>query len=138
MLHNSQSFYQGHSLKISALARHPTLSYVATGEVNVNPNIHVWDARTLETLIILKSSHKNGVMHLAFSGDGELLISIGMDTCFSIQVYQWEQGRTLAFRNTGYFPIFSVKFNPYDKTQIVTCGYEHMAVWHLRGPHLSC
>ena len=40
----TQSFYQGHKLKISAIARHPYLRIVATGEVNINPQIHVWDA----------------------------------------------------------------------------------------------
>ena len=71
--------------------------------------------KTLETLAILKTSHKGGILHLAFSGDGSVLISIGMDKTFSLQVFQWEQQRTLAFRNTGYYPIFAVKFNPYDK-----------------------
>lgn len=69
---------------------HPTLSYLATGEVNVSPTIHVWDATTLETIIILKSSHKGGILHLGFSGDGSLLLSVGMDKTFSIQIYQWE------------------------------------------------
>ena len=135
---NSQTFYQGHSLKISAIARHPTTSYIATGEVNQLPTIHIWDANTLETVSILKTAHKGGILHLAFSGDGELLVSVGMDKTFSLQVFQWQQGRTLAFRNTGYFPIVGVKFNPYDKTQIVTCGYEHMAIWTIRGTHLTC
>lgn len=53
----------------------------------MNPTIHVWSAKTLETLSILKTSHKGGVLHLAFSGDGQLLISIGMDKTFSIQVF---------------------------------------------------
>ena len=66
---------------------HPTLTYIATGEVNVCPTIHIWDATTLETVIILKSSHKAGILHLAFSGDGSLLLSLGMDKAFSIQVY---------------------------------------------------
>lgn len=39
-----QNFYQGHKLKISAIARHPYLRIVATGEVNINPLINVWDA----------------------------------------------------------------------------------------------
>lgn len=77
-------------MKISAIARHPTQSYIATGEVNINPAIHVWDAGSLETIIILKSSHKGGILHIAFSGDGQLLISVGMDKTFSIQVYHWE------------------------------------------------
>jgi len=61
-----------------------------------------------------------------------------MDRTFSIQVFQWEQNRTLAFRNLGYFPVFGVKFDPFNNSQFVTCGYEHMAIWKLKGNHLSC
>ena len=61
-----------------------------------------------------------------------------MDSAFSIQVFQWEQARTLAFRNSGYLPIFGIKFDPYNSNRFVTCGYEHMAVWKLNGTHLSC
>ena len=57
---------------------------MATGEVNVNPNIHIWDANTLETMMILKTSHKGGVLHLCFSGDGATLLSMGMDKSFSL------------------------------------------------------
>jgi microtubule-associated protein-like 6 len=71
-------------LKISAICRHPINSYIATGEVNVNPNIHIWDASTLETIVILKTSHRGGVLHIAFSGDGNFLVSVGMDKTFSI------------------------------------------------------
>ena len=131
-------FYQGHSVKISCIAKHPSRPFMATGEVNVNPTIHVWDANTLETLVVLKTSHKGGVLHLAFSGDGSLLLSVGMDKAFSLQVFQWKQNRTMAFRNTGLSPIFDIKFNPYDKTQFFICGYEHMSRWKIRGSHLSC
>jgi WD40 repeat protein len=65
-----QQFYQGHKLKISAIAKHPFMRIVATGEVNVNPFIHVWDAQTLETFSILPTSHSGGVLHLVFSEDG--------------------------------------------------------------------
>ena len=58
---------------------------VATGEVtSVSPSIHIWDAATLETLVILKTSHRGGIMHLTFSNDGSLLLSIGMDKTFSM------------------------------------------------------
>lgn len=77
-------------------------------------------------------------MHLAFSKDGKKLVSIGMDRTFSIQVFNWEQGRTLAFRNIGYLPIFALKFDPYDSNRFITSGYEHMACWKLTGSHLSC
>jgi WD40 repeat protein len=54
-------FYEGHKLKISAMALHPTKAIVATGEVNMQPDIHIWDPQTLETLAILNTSHKGGV-----------------------------------------------------------------------------
>ena len=117
-MHNAdlktQKFYSGHKLKISSLARHPFRRIVATGEVNKEPTIHLWDAATLETCCVLQTAHSNGVLHLAFSATGDKLISIGMDRTYSIQVFQWEQERTLAFRNLGYFPVFAVKFDPYN------------------------
>ncbi len=102
------------------------------------PTIHVWDANSRETLVILKTAHRAGVLHLQFSNDGHKLVSVGMDKAYSIQVFDWRQNRVLAFRNTGYFTVFAVKFNPYNSESFVTCGYEHMAVWKLRGSHLSC
>ena len=80
----TQSYYQGHKLKISAHARHPFKKIVATGEVNINPMIHVWDAVTRETLVVLETSHKGGILHIVFSSDGEKIISIGMDRTFSM------------------------------------------------------
>ena len=71
-------------MKVSCLAKHPFKRLVASGEVNICPSVHVWDASTLETEAILSTSHKGGVLHVAFSNDGEKLVSIGMDKTFSI------------------------------------------------------
>ena len=60
-----------------------------------------------------------------------------MDRAFSIQVFIWRQQRVLAFRNTGYYPIFGLKFNPYDDTQFITCGYQHMTEWRIVGTQLT-
>jgi hypothetical protein len=133
-----QTFYQGHKLKISAIAKHPFLRIVATGEVNISPFIHVWDAQTMETLVVLQTSHKGGVLHLVFSNDGQKLVSIGMDRTFSLQVFIWNQNRSVAYRNTGYYPIFGIKFNPFDDGNFITCGYQHLAEWRIAGSHLSC
>jgi hypothetical protein len=75
---------------------------------------------------------------MAFSPDGDKLASIGMDRGFSIQIFQWEQNRTIAFRNLGDKPVFCLKFFPFETSKFVTCGYEHVAVWALSGNHLSC
>lgn len=61
------------------------MAIVATGEVtHLSPSIHIWDASTMETIVILKSSHKGGILHLTFSSDGSLLLSVGMDKTFSM------------------------------------------------------
>ena len=92
----------------------------------------------METLVILNTAHKGGVLHLVFSTDGQKIVSIGMDRTFSIQVFIWKQNRTLAFRNTGYYAIFGIKFNPYDDSIFITCGYQHLAEWKIEGTHLTC
>jgi WD40 repeat protein len=75
-------------VKVSCICKHPLHSIVATGEAtHLSPAIHVWDATTMETLIILKTSHKGGILHVAFSNDGSLIASIGMDKTFSLQVF---------------------------------------------------
>ena len=38
---------------------------------------------------------------MAFSPDGLKLASVGMDKAFSLQVYQWEHNKVIAFRNIG-------------------------------------
>ena len=68
----------------------------------------------METEAVLNTSHKGGVLQLAFSNDGEKLVSIGMDKTFSIQVFQWKQLRTIAFRNLGFLPVFEIKFDPFN------------------------
>lgn len=125
-------------MRISCICKHPTRRLVATGEVNIQPSVHIWDAQTFETVQVLETSHRGGVLHLCFSKDGHKLVSIGMDRTFSIQVFQWEQNRTVAFRNIGYLPIFAIKFDPFDHNRFITCGYEHLACWKITGTHLSC
>jgi len=73
--------------------------------------------------MVLETSHKGGILHLAFSQDGKKLISIGMDRVFSIQIFLWEHNRTLAYRHLGYYPVFAVKFFTYDSSRFFTCGY---------------
>lgn len=104
----------------------------------MNPAIHVWDAQTLETLVVLPTQHKGGVLHLMFSNDGQKIVSIGMDRCFSIQIFIWRQKRSLAYRNSGYFPVFGIKFDPYDQSSFYTCGYQHLAQWKVDGSNLTC
>ena len=64
----------------------------ATGQIGTVPEIHIWNALTLEKLSILSGSHKNGVCSLNFSSSGKLLVSVGLDSVFTICVWRWKEG----------------------------------------------
>ncbi len=51
---------------------------VATGEIGRRPKIVLWDAYTGVTIRVIKF-HTKGVSNLAFSPNGNLLVSVGMD-----------------------------------------------------------
>ena len=70
---------------------------VATGQIGVNPVIHVWDALERQTLSILSDLYKNsqGICSLAFSSSGKLLISVGLDENHTVGVWRWKEVRFL-------------------------------------------
>jgi hypothetical protein len=133
-----QSIYQGHVTKISCMTQHPFLPIAASGAACEFPRIFIWDQFTMETIVILETSHEGGVLQTAFSRNGQLLISIGFDKGFSMQIFQWANQRTLAYRSLGYLPVFCVKWSPYNHKEFITCGYEHLQVWKLKGTYLTC
>ena len=69
---------------------HPKKFLVASGECFAEPTIHVWSVANPETFKILRTHHSNSIIHLAFSRDASLIVSIGMDKFFSIQITNWK------------------------------------------------
>jgi len=110
---------------------------IATGEASPNPSIHIWNIITLEPYKIIETNHKNGILHLAFSKDGEFLVSVGYDRYYSIQVTNWMSEEILVFRNTDAAPILDVTFHNYNRYEFVTVGYYNIAVWQIEGRSLS-
>lgn len=104
-LTNKQKFYEGHQNKITCLAIHPLKFFVATGESSHSPKIHVWNVFNPEPFKVLKTYHKNGIIHITFSRDRDssLLISVGVDVQFSIQVMNWKTEEIVGIRNTGSY-----------------------------------
>ena len=54
-------------------------------------------------------------MNLAFSRDASLLLSIGFDPTYSIQVTNWKTEEIVCIRNSGPYLILDVVFDPYNK-----------------------
>jgi microtubule-associated protein-like 6 len=72
----TQRHYRGHRNQIISIAVEGTLS--ATGDYSSQPEIRIWDYRSLETVQIIKGFHIKGVHLLKFLGEG-LLISCGCE-----------------------------------------------------------
>ncbi|CAD8183513.1 unnamed protein product [Paramecium pentaurelia] len=135
-LNNQQKFYEGHRFKITCLAIHPLKCFVATGESAPRPCIHVWNVFNTEPVKIIRTNHKNGIYDLVFSRDSLFIVSIGIDETYSIQVTSWKNETIIAFRNSGTFPICCVMFNPYNRYEFATCGYQNITIWSLQGRNL--
>lgn len=131
----SQRFYEGHSNKVSCMAIHPNKKTVATGECAKSPQIHVWRANSpnCAPAAIIQTFHGVGIINMAFSRCGHLIVSVGIDNFFSLQVTNWKQEEVVAFRNTSPSRIIDVVVNPYDKYEFATCGLHIVQVWKVQG-----
>jgi WD40 repeat protein len=65
---------------------------IASGQIGENPTIHIWDPQTRRTLSVLSGKHKRGVCSLSFSTSGKLLLSVGVDSPYTVAVWRWEEG----------------------------------------------
>ena len=72
----------------------------ATGELHANPELHLWDARTAEQIIVFRDIHRRGITSLSFSKAGDHLVSLGQDLMHSLVVFRspskrWFDGHVL-------------------------------------------
>lgn len=107
-LNKKQRFYEGHKQKVTCFNIHPEKVIVASGEVSESPCIHIWNHKNTEQLKVIKTNHRNGILKLKFSDDGEYIVSVGMDKYFSIQVTNWKSEDIISVRNQGNEPIFDM------------------------------
>lgn len=110
---------------------------MATGETSSRPQIHIWSVRDCSPLKVIKTDHGAGIINLAFSRDGSLLISLGMDSFFSIQVTNWKTEEKIAFKNSSPNPLLDVVVNPYNKHEFAVCGFHSVQIWSIEGKSLA-
>ncbi|KAH8097209.1 hypothetical protein JL720_91 [Aureococcus anophagefferens] len=137
-----QTFYNGHTDLIECLrvyhAAHDT--YVATGQLGVTPKVTVWSCNTLEVLSTMRGLHAAGVVHVDFSGDGELLATVGAlsggasDAAPTqlVAIYEWRKARVVfAARVAAATLVLDCRF--IQGRDLVTCGVNHVHFWWERG-----
>ena len=104
IMYNSQTHTQVHNVEhdddILCLAVHPDGHLVATGEIGPKPKIVLWDATSGTTVRVIMY-HTKGVSNIAFSSDGKLLVSIGMDQDRIIAVHNVASGNCVGNSKAG-------------------------------------
>ena len=109
---------------------------IATGQIGTNASVHIWDAMTCETLSILSGLHTQGVCSTSFSSSGKLLVSVGLDSRFTIGVWRWKEGALVASAQSGTNRIFRVMFRPDSDSVFVSVGFKHVKFWSVAGAQL--
>lgn len=127
-----QRFYDQHTDDILCLSVHPDGNHVATGQTGRDPDIHVWNVITMNTISVLKGGHAVGVCSLGFSADGIKLASVdAVPQRPTICVWKWKRGEKLGSTRSNE-SIFCIKWNPHND-QIVTVGLKHIKFWNQVG-----
>lgn len=153
---SAQRFFLGHSEDILCLAVHPSRPIVATGQLDPKgkstPYICIWDSTTMNEIKKIVY-HDRGVVALAFSPDGEYLVSIGNDNDHDVAIWKWDNpGKMekdmhvpLLSQNGGKDVVFTVTFHPNPNVGLseddnkenpssgvysfLTLGVKHMKLW---------
>jgi microtubule-associated protein-like 6 len=132
-----QTYFTRHTQDVISLAVHPKGVVMASGTVAGDKlvEIMVWDIETKALLSLIQGFHIRGVSHLAFSPDGTLLLSIGMDDDNSIGLYDWQANRLLCTNKVDKSPVYDIawKFN----NKFVTTGQRHFKLWTTMGRNLK-
>lgn len=107
---------------------HPAGHTIATGEVGKKPKLVVWDANTGMTLKIIMF-HTAGISQVAFTLDGNMLVSVGMDDDRMVAVHNVNTGILIGKGKAGrgvHLCALSVGSNCF-----VTSGKNHVKFWDL-------
>ena len=100
----------------------------------------VWSCNTLEVLATLRGLHSTGVVHLDFSLDGSLLVTVGAlsgrETDRSptqlVAVYEWRTSKVVFCAPVG-LPALILDCRFVQGHDFVTCGVNHVHFWRTAG-----
>jgi len=80
-----------------------------------------------------KKPFSSGVCSLSFSTSGKFLLSIGVDTPYTVAVWRWKEGVNIACTIASEDRIFRALFRPNSDTHFVTAGVKHLKFWSVAG-----
>lgn len=65
------------------------------------------------------------------------MVSVGLDTHFTINVWEWRKGKILATVRGHSDRIMDIKFSTNQPDRIVSCGVKHIKFWTVAGNTLN-
>jgi microtubule-associated protein-like 6 len=94
---NTQRFFSQHTDDVTALAMHPDGATAASGEMGKAPRVCVWDAdRPQDCLARLEQGAGETVVAVAFTPDGNRLITVGVIGRYCMNVWDWRHGKKVS------------------------------------------
>lgn len=116
-----QGFFCGHSDDVTCVAVHPQRTVAASGQMGKDASVLVWDVSKIKrgmssnrTVAKLKPpTAVRGITAVDFSGDGRLLLGVGLDESRLLMVFDWREGTMVASAKIGHSDLNQVRFNPF-------------------------
>ena len=131
-----QRFYLHHTSTVSALAVSNIASVVASGDIGEAPCIRVWNAVTMETLVVLQGFHRRGIGHIRFSPQGKHLVSVGLDRLHTFAVYDWRNSQIVCQSQTCPNRSFNIDFSP-SGLELLQVGNEFIRFWKIADKNVT-
>lgn len=120
-------FFQA-SKAVTCIAFSADGNLIACGEKGHSPMVSIWSMRS-GALIAQLTEHKNGVGALAFSPNGQYLISAGFKHDKQLIVWRLHDNVPLVKKKLAN-KVNSIVFSG-DGSFFVTCGDRHLKWWYL-------
>ena len=138
---SEQHFFHDHTQEVSCVTLHPDRNIIASGQMGKDGRILVWDSSSSmsssslvaptssstsfsdtmnksESIELFLYSGTRGVSGVNFSGDGRLLVALGLDEGNTMTIFDWARKQVVASTKTGSVPVQQMGFNPFLYTGI--------------------
>lgn len=89
------NFYSKDRGGIGAIAVHPSRKYFAVAEKGNWPNIYIYEFPSLRLYRVIRKGTEKSFSCINFSGNGEMLASVGSNPDYLLTVWDWKQEQML-------------------------------------------
>eukprot|EP01038_Epipyxis_sp_PR26KG_P005252 gene5252-7298_t len=147
-----QSFLKSHKNNVSIIEISSKETFMVTCESTPNGIINCWDLVYGRKVFSLKP-YVEGLISVGFNTDASLLVTAGLDqqrrfliVIWDIQLLLQEKAIVIGTGNSSAnviiakqiseFPIYQIKFSPFEDFTLLSCGRENIRFWRVRKGHL--